>query len=51
MKIKLLKPFQLFTAGEVVDFADKLAETLIVRKIAEKIQIKRGKNGNDKIRK
>jgi hypothetical protein len=37
MKIKLLKPYQLLSAGEVIDPPNTIAVALVSRGIAEKI--------------
>lgn len=35
MKIKLLKPYSMFSANEIVEFDNPVADLLILRKIAE----------------
>jgi hypothetical protein len=35
MKLKLIKPYSMFPAGQIVDFGRGVAELLIQRKVAE----------------
>lgn len=38
MKLKLIKPYLMFTKGETIDVGAGVAELLIIRKIAEPVE-------------
>ena len=48
MKIKLLKPYQLSGAGDIIDPPRPIADLLLGRGVAEKVARKRKRKNNSK---